>query len=80
MSNLNLKVPDEFHRGLKAYALLKRKSMSQVVIDTLSKKIRAEEYDYTDETKLAIEESKSNIGVKSFSSLQELFKDLGIDD
>jgi uncharacterized membrane-anchored protein len=39
MSKLNLKVPPEFHRGLKAYALLKGKSMSEIVIDTLTKKI-----------------------------------------
>ena len=80
MSNLNLKVPFGFHKGLKAYALLKGKSMTQIVVDTLAKKIKSETYDYTDETKLAIEESRANIGIKSFNSLKELFEDLEIND
>lgn len=80
MSNLNLKVPIEFHKQLKAYALVKDKSMTQIVIDTMAKKIKAESYDYTDETKLALEQSKANIGIRRFESLQEFLQDLEIDN
>lgn len=78
MSNLNLKVPDSFHKGLKAYALLTGKSMSQIVIDTVSKKIKTEDEVYTSETIEALEQSKANIGIKKFNSLKELYKDLKI--
>lgn len=40
--------------------------------------LKEQELDYTDETKLAIEEWRANIGVKLVNSLEELFEELGI--
>jgi len=78
MSNLNLKVPIEFHKGLKAYALLTGKSMSQIIIDTVSRKIKTKHEEYTPETIDALEQSKANIGITTFNSLEELYKELKI--
>lgn len=44
----------------------------------IRERLKEQELDYTDETKLAIEEWRANIGVKRVNSLEELFEELGI--
>ena len=82
--NLHLSVPEDFHQALKEMARKRGKTMSEIVISSISREIEKDcelckKYPkLSKETLKSIQESEKGAGVNEFASAEDLFEHLKI--
>ncbi|MBF0548647.1 MAG: hypothetical protein HQM08_29725 [Candidatus Riflebacteria bacterium] len=82
--HLHLSVPEDFHHALKEMARKSGKTMSELVISSLSCELKkdcelCQKYpNLSKETLKSIQDSEKGIGVKEFGSVEEMFEHLKI--
>jgi hypothetical protein len=79
MHKLSISVSEQDHKMFKIFAAAKSVTLSDLVVQSVKDKISEEFKTPNAETLLAFRDSENDIGLKSYSNIENLIKDLSLD-